>query len=87
MKDIEKARRIVAFPVGAARVDIEAAISDCKAAVTGDEAALAKLAEERDAALVAGGEHLTTHKTAQADAEERLATRRALGLASPLISP
>lgn len=77
MKDIEKARKIVTGS-GAARVDIEAAISDCKAAVTSDEAALARLSEERDAAFVAGGEHLKAHKVAQADAEERLATRRAL---------
>lgn len=77
MKDIERARKIVAES-GAARAEIEAAISECKTAMTADEAELAKLAEERDTALVAGGDRLRAHKSAQVEADERLATRRAL---------
>jgi len=77
MRDIENARKIVAS-AKAERPAVEAAIADCKLAMAGDEAEIASLAEERPAALVAGGDKLKFHKQRQAEAEERIDTRRAL---------
>jgi hypothetical protein len=77
MRDIENARKLVGS-AKAERPAVEAAIADCKVAMTGDEAEIATLANERKAALVAGGDKLEAHKERQAEAEERFETRRAL---------
>lgn len=76
-QDIESARKLAAS-AKATRPAVEEAISKLKGELANDEAELATLAEERAAALVAGGEKLKDHKARQAQTEELAETRRAL---------